>query len=162
MPFIIRHSTKKDQSWIIGILIDNWASNIIVTKGIAYEADSLPAIISEIDGKRNGLLTYDVKGEDIEIVTMNAIEEGKGIGTALLNEIESIARKKRCRRLWLITTNDNTDAIRFYQMRGFEIAGIHRHAIEGSRKIKPQLPLVGKYGIPIRDEIEMEKLIEEK
>ena len=91
---------------------------------------------------------------------MNAIEKGKGIGSALLDKIEKMAEKKKCKRIWLITTNDNIDAIRFYQRRGFEIAFVHRYAIEESRKIKPQLPFVGKYGIPIRDEIEMEKLIE--
>jgi N-acetylglutamate synthase-like GNAT family acetyltransferase len=162
MSFVVRPSTKKDRNWITEILIDNCASNIIVTRGITYEADKLPGIIVEIDGKRVGLLTYNIKNNDFEIVTMNAIDRGKGIGTALLHEIESVARKNRCKRLWLITTNDNTDAIRFYQMQGFEIAAVHRHAIAESRKIKPQLPFVGMHGIPIRDEIEMEMLLEEK
>ena len=90
-------------------------------------------------------------------MSLNAIEKGKGIGSALLDEIEKIAKEQRCRRIWLITTNDNIDALRFYQRRGYEIAFVHRHAIQESRKIKPQLPFVGKYGIPIRDEIEMEK-----
>ncbi len=88
---------------------------------------------------------------------MNAIEEGRGIGTALLDKIESLAKQKNCKRLWLITTNDNVDALRFYQKRGYEIRAVHLHSIEESRKIKPQLPLIGKYGIPIRDEIEMDK-----
>ncbi|MCK4566881.1 MAG: GNAT family N-acetyltransferase, partial [Candidatus Thorarchaeota archaeon] len=102
-------------------------------------------------------LTYNIVNEDLEIVTMNAIEKNKGIGTALLDEIENLAKQKNCKRLWLITTNDNVDALRFYQKRGYEISAVHRHSIEESRKIKPQLPLVGNYGIPIRDEIEMEK-----
>lgn len=156
MPSVIRHSTESDREWIIEVLLDNWASNIVVTRGITYEADRLPGIIMETDGKRVGLLTYKIKNHELEIVTMNALDEGKGIGTALLNEAVAIARKNRCRRLWLITTNDNVDAIRFYQKRGFEIAAVHRYAAEESRKLKPQLPFVGKYGIPIRDEIEME------
>jgi len=71
--------------------------------------------------------------------------------------VEKLAKMKNCSRIWLITTNDNVDALRFYQKRGYEIKSVHRYAIEESRKIKPQLPFVGKYGIPIRDEIEMEK-----
>ena len=156
MPSVIRHSTESDREWIIEVLLDNWASNIVVTRGITYEADRLPGIIAEIDGKRVGLLTYKIKNHELEIVTMNALDEGKGVGTALLNEAVAIAKKNRCRRLWLITTNDNVDAIRFYQKRGLEIAVVHRYAAEESRKLKPQLPFVGKYGIPIRDEIEME------
>lgn len=160
MKIEIRNSTSEDRDWITDILLDNWASNIIVTRGISYEADLLPGIIAEVNGKPLGLLTYSIRDNELEIVTMNAIEKGKGIGSALLDKIEKMAEKKKCKRIWLITTNDNIDAIRFYQRRGFEIAFVHRYAIEESRKIKPQLPFVGKYGIPIRDEIEMEKLIE--
>lgn len=159
MPVTVRPSSANDRQWITEVLLDNWASNIIVTRGITYEADKLPAIIYEANRKKLGLLTYKIVQDALEIITMNAIEEGKGIGTALLDEIEHIARENGCNRLWLITTNDNTDAIRFYQKRGFEIVAIHRYAIEESRKIKPQLPFVGKHGIPIRDEIEMEMLL---
>ncbi|MHA1576925.1 MAG: GNAT family N-acetyltransferase [Candidatus Thorarchaeota archaeon] len=159
MVISIRPLIHEDNIWVIEILLENWASNIIVTKGISYEADNLPGFVAEIDGTRFGLLTYNIKNDELEIVTMNAIEERKGIGTALLDEIENLAKQKNCKRLWLITTNDNVDALRFYQKRGYEIRTIHRYAIEESRKIKPQLPFVGKYGIPIRDEIEMEKLL---
>ncbi len=161
MTFELRYSTKEDRDWIIEILLDNWASNIIVTRGITYEADELPGIIAEIDSVRVGLLTYQITDNELEIITMNAIEKGKGIGSALLNEVEKIAKKNRCERIWLITTNDNIDALRFYQRRGFEIVAVHRYAIEESRKLKPQLPFVGKYGIPIRDEIEMEMIFKE-
>ena len=69
--------------------------------------------------------------------------------------------RRKARRAWLITTNDNLDAIRFYQRRGFTIATVHAGAIEQSRTIKPSIPLVGSYGIPIRDEIEFEMLLSE-
>jgi ribosomal protein S18 acetylase RimI-like enzyme len=156
---VARFSNKDDREWITEVLLDNWASNIIVTRGITYEADKLLGIIVEIDGIRLGLLTYMIKDGELEIITMNALKKGVGIGTTLLNEAEVIARKNGCLRIWLITTNDNTDALRFYQRRGFEIAAVHRYAIEESRKLKPQLPFVGKYGIPIRDEIEMEIIL---
>lgn len=148
-----------DGDWITEVLLENWASNIVVTRGISYKADLLPGLIAEMDGIRMGLLTYNISNSELEIITLNAIEEGKGVGTALLDEVEKLAKMKNCSRIWLITTNDNVDALRFYQMRGYEIKSVHRYAIEESRKIKPQLPFVGKYGIPIRDEIEMEKLL---
>lgn len=110
-----------------------------------------------MEGERVGLLTYNINNKELEIITLNAIVEGNGVGTALLEEVEKLAKKKKCKRIWLITTNDNVDALRFYQKREYEITSVHRYAIEESRKIKPQLPFVGKYGIPIRDEIEMEK-----
>ena len=155
----IRPRLVEDGDWITEILLENWASNIVVTRGISYEADHLPGFIAELNDKRVGLLTYNINNDELEIITLNAVEEGKGVGTALLETIETLAKEKNCARIWLITTNDNVDALRFYQKRGYEIKSIHRYAIEESRKIKPQLPFVGKDGIPIRDEIEMEKLI---
>ena len=57
-----------------------------------------------------------------------------------------------------ITTNDHVDALRFYQRRGFQLAAVHRGAVEDSRgKLKPEIPVVGAYGIPLRDEIELDK-----
>jgi len=155
----IRPTVSDDGDWITQVLLDNWASNIIVTRGISYKADLLPGLVAEIEGKRIGLLTYNIDNDELEIITLNAIEEGRGIGTALLEEIEKLAQQENCRRIWLITTNDNVDALRFYQKKDYEICSIHRYAIKESRKIKPQLPFVGKYGIPIRDEIEMEKIL---
>ena len=155
----VRLLVQKDRDCFIDVLLENWASTTIVTRGVSHEAENLPGLVAEIDGKRFGLLTYNIGNEDLEIVTMNAIEENKGVGTALLDEIENLARQKKCKRLWVITTNDNVDALRFYQKRDFEMRAVHRHSIEESRKIKPKLPMIGNYGIPIRDEIEMEKLL---
>jgi hypothetical protein len=56
----------------------------------------------------------------------------------------------------LITTNDNVAALRFYQKRGFTLAALHKNALEQSRRLKPQIPLLGLDGIPLRDEIELE------
>ena len=89
---------------------------------------------------------------------MTGMEYVMNVATKI-TEMLVIAKQKNYKRLWLITTNDNVDALRFYQKKGYEIKTIHRYAIEESREIKPQLPFVGKYGIPIRDEIEMEKLL---
>ena len=46
--------------------------------------------------------------------------------------------------------------MRFYQRRGLRIAAIHRDAIAESRKLKPEIALVGIGGRPIEDEIEFE------
>ena len=85
--------------------------------------------------------------------------EGIGVGSALVSTLEDAARAAGCRRLWLITTNDNLEALRFYQRRGFVLAALHPGAIEASRRLKPVIPLVGHDGIPIRDELELERLL---
>lgn len=88
-----------------------------------------------------------------------SILENQGIGSVLIDKIIEKAKEHRCRKVWLITTNDNTHAIRFYQKRGFSFIGIHINAIQKSRKIKPQIPLYGFDNIPILHEIEFEKIL---
>jgi ribosomal protein S18 acetylase RimI-like enzyme len=58
--------------------------------------------------------------------------------------------------LFLVTTNDNTPALRFYQKRGFVLSALRPNAIAENRKVKPEIPLTGQDGIPIRDELELE------
>lgn len=92
----------------------------------------------------------------MEIISLDSLLERKGIGTVLINKVIEFAYGKEVKRIWLITTNDNINVLRFYQKRGFMIIKIYPRAISESRKIKPSIPLAGNYGIPIRDEIELE------
>lgn len=68
-----------------------------------------------------------------------------------------MARRAGCTRLWLVTTNDNLDALRFYQRRGFRLSRLRPGAVDLSRQtLKPEIPEVGTFGIAIRDELELE------
>jgi len=120
-----------------------------------------PAFVAEAaDGQLLGMLTY-VPGQDwrqCEILTLHAGEQWHGAGTALIKAAGELARRQRCSRLWVITTNDNVNALRFYQRRGFCLVRVHRGAVDRSRaSLKPEIPAMGAYGIPLRDEIELEK-----
>ena len=108
------------------------------------------------NGKRVGLATYRIESDECEIVTLNSIVEGIGAGSALINAVRSKALASNCRRVWLITTNDNLPALRFYQRRGFTLAALYSNALERSRQLKPEISLVGLDGIPLRDELELD------
>ena len=109
-----------------------------------------------IAGDFEGVLTYVIGGTDCEVLTLHAHPRHPGVGTALIEAVEGIARAAGCTRLWLITTNDNVDALRFYQRRGFRLAALHAGAVDDARaRLKPEIPQVGDHGIPLRDEIEM-------
>jgi GNAT superfamily N-acetyltransferase len=119
-----------------------------------------PALLAEDDGRLLGVLTYvpDRAGAQCEVLTLHTAHQWRGVGTALLEEVERLAAGQGCRRLWLITTNDNLDALRFYQRRGFRLAALHRGAVGDARaRLKPEIPAVGEYGIAVRDELELEK-----
>jgi GNAT superfamily N-acetyltransferase len=119
-----------------------------------------PAFVAvAADGQLLGMLTY-VPGQDqqCEILTLHAHEQWHGAGTALIEAVGQLARRQGCTRLWVITTNDNVDALRFYQRRGFCLVKVHRGAVDRSRAtLKPEIPAAGAYQIPLRDEIELEK-----
>ena len=103
-----------------------------------------------------GLITYKISDDECEIITLDSTSEGCGIGTELINRVVGIAELHKCRRVWLITTNDNVDAIRFYQKRMFDLVNIHKNMVLEARKIKPQIPTYGYYGIEIKHELEFE------
>jgi GNAT superfamily N-acetyltransferase len=94
------------------------------------------------DGK--GLLAYDVADRPTaELVAMDAFEPHQGIGTALLNELLRRLRADGFAIVRLATTNDNLDALRFYQRRGFCMAALRPRAVERARKLKALDPRVG-------------------
>jgi N-acetylglutamate synthase-like GNAT family acetyltransferase len=159
--FQIRALDNTDRNWVAHFLDKYWSSTKLVTRGKVYYAHLLPGFTAELnaapeDAPPAGLLTYTIEGQDCEIVTINSLETGIGVGTALLEAVKEVALAAGCARLWLITTNDNLDALRFLQKRGFELVAVHRNALFEARKLKPQIPLLGKDGIPLRDEIELE------
>jgi GNAT superfamily N-acetyltransferase len=145
---------------ITDCLRKEWGSEQVVTRGKMLDASRLPGFVA-LDGTNLlGLITFHVRGLECEIVTLNAFVGNLGIGTRLIDQVKKTATQDGLTRIWLITTNDNTEALRFYQKRGFEIVAVHRNAIEISRRLKPTIPFVGLHGIPIRDEIELEYLVE--
>jgi N-acetylglutamate synthase-like GNAT family acetyltransferase len=157
--YTIRTIQESDQQQIAEILKEYWGTPKIISRGVAHNADLLPGFIAFANGRIIGVLTYMIVGDSCEIVTLNSLRENIGIGNALIFEAQRAAKVLGCKKLWLITTNDNLSAIRFYQKRGFKIAAIHVGAIEKSRQLKPEIPLLGNDDIPIRDEIEIEMSI---
>ena len=157
--FQIKPLNESDKAWVTSLLKEWWAGPKVVTRGKIHQADALPGFIAKLDGRPAGLITYDIVGDRCEIVTMHSQVESRGIGSALINAVKDIAIKAGCQCLWLITTNDNTHALRFYQKRGFSLVAVHRNAIEESRRLKPEIPLIGNDGIPIKDEIELEMIL---
>lgn len=134
----------------------HWGGPVVVSRGARHNLLELPALIAERDGERCGLLTYRVEPGGWEITSLDAVPPRHGTGTRLIDAVARRAARAGCRRLWLITTNDNIDALRFYQRRGFVLVAIHARAVEEARRLKPSISLVGSYGIPIRDELELE------
>jgi ribosomal protein S18 acetylase RimI-like enzyme len=144
-----------DGAWARAKLAELWGE-FVVSRGRVHDPSALPGFVAEEGGEPVGLATYRIDGADCEVVTINAFPKGGGAGTALIDAVAGTARAAGCRRVWLITTNDNLRALRFYQRRGFRLAELHRDALDRSRELKPSISEIGLDGIPLRDELELE------
>ncbi|ABB14831.1 GNAT family N-acetyltransferase [Carboxydothermus hydrogenoformans] len=145
---------------VFNFFTEHWGAPIMVAKGKVHYVDKLPGFVALDEGRIVGLLTYHIEDGECEIVSLDSLKENQGIGSKLIDCVLSEAKKQGCKRVWLITTNDNLKAIRFYQKRGFNMAALYLNAVKKARKLKPEIPLYGFDGIPILHEIEFEKILE--
>ncbi len=155
-PIVIRPLTRADRAWAGRLLVEAWGAVEVVSRGVLYDLTQFPGLLAWRETARRGLLIYRLERDECEVLSINTVVQGEGIGTALVDAVVGMARTAGCRRVWLITTNDNLPALRFYQKRGFRLAAIHPGAVEAARLLKPSIPLIGLDGIPLRDEIELE------
>ena len=149
----LRRLIRDDLPRLRQFWIEHWDGEEMIIHGEVFRFDQLDGFVTE---DWNGIVTFYIRDEECEIVSLDSLNERKGIGTRLIDAVVEEARKRNCKRVFLSTTNDNLHALRFYQKRGFELAALHRGAVNKARKIKPSIPLTGNDGIPIRDEIELE------
>ncbi len=159
--FTIRPVERTDRNWIAHFLDKRWGSTRIVTRGQVYLGHLLDGFIAEQENEQQqaepaGLVTYRIDEDACEVVTIDSLVEGQGVGAALLEAVRVAAQEAGCRRVWLVVTNDNMAALRYYQKRGFHLAALYPNALEAARRLKPEIPLFGFDNIPLRDEIELE------
>jgi ribosomal protein S18 acetylase RimI-like enzyme len=154
MPLVVRALQANDLSWLTGFMTERWGAPVAAGGGRLHRLDDLPGLVAvDADGRVAGVVTYLIEADDCEVISIDAVVQGEGVGTALLEAACEAAVAAGCRRVRLITTNDNVDALRFYQRRGFALSELRPGAVDESRRMKPQIPPVGAYGIPIRDEL---------
>ena len=152
----VRPLVEADRPWARERTVAWWGSAVVVAHGRAYEPAELDGFVAELDGALAGLVTYVVEGDACEIVSLNAEPEGRGVGGAL---IDAVVALRLGRRVCVTTTNDNSRAIAFYRARGFEVVAVHEGAVDRARAIKPEIPTHDERGVPIRDEIELERRV---
>lgn len=154
----LRSIDAADRVWLTGFMTERWGAPRVAAGGRIYQLDRLPGLVAEhADGSVAGVVTWAIEGDACELVTIDAVREGEGAGTALLEAACSAAAAAGCRRMHLVTTNDNLRALAFYQRRGFALRELRAGAVAEARRLKPEIPLVAASGIPIRDEIVLER-----
>jgi ribosomal protein S18 acetylase RimI-like enzyme len=148
-----------DRAWLEAHLDEVWGGPLQARRGELFDARQLPGLVAERAGERVGVLCYRDGGDGSwELALISAVSGHSGVGSALVAAM--VDRVGAGSRIWVVTTNDNVDALRFYQRRGFRLRVVRPGAVdEARRSLKPGIPLVGRYGIPLRDELELELLL---
>jgi GNAT superfamily N-acetyltransferase len=137
--------------------LQGWNAVRVARRGEIVDSLAHPAVLAWSGGELTGAATYVLGTDACELLTLHAATRLGGVGSALVAAVEQVARAAGCRRLWVVTTNDNVDALRFYQRRGFRLVALRPGAVDRSRELlKPEIPRVGAYDIPLRDEIELQ------
>jgi ribosomal protein S18 acetylase RimI-like enzyme len=157
---VVREATPDDRPTIDAFLHAH-NSDLVARRGELVDARDHRALVALAGGRLAGVLTFIPGDGACEALTVHAAARRNGAGTALVAALRELAATEGWRRVWLITTNDNLDALRFYQRRGFRLVAVHPGAVDDSRaRLKPGIPADGLYGIPIRDELELELTVE--
>lgn len=152
----VRSSRAEDEQAVESFLHAHGAARV-ARLGELVDALPQPHLVAHDEDGLTGVLTYVIRAKECEILTLHAEPPHRGAGTALIEAVKTLAQQAGCTRLWLMTTNDNVDALRFYQRRGFRLAKLHPNAVDDSRtRLKPEISRIGNYGIPLRDELELE------
>lgn len=148
---------ETNRSAVVDFIISHWYTSEMVVRGEVVDMAGLDGIIAEENRRIIGLVTYRYYNQLCEIMSFDSLLEGQGIGSRLLELAVEAAKAKQCRKVVLITTNDNLNAMRFYQKRGFDMTHLYWNALAKSRELKPEIPMIGEDGIPLRHEIEFER-----
>jgi ribosomal protein S18 acetylase RimI-like enzyme len=156
MAFAVRRVAAADATAVARLAAEHWASATVVNSFGTYDVSRLDGFVAIADGEVVGLLAYDLE-EGLHVVALASTRPSRGIGTALLAAAEAEAGRLGCARAWLTTTNDNLAALGFYQRRGYRLVGLRPGAVDAARRLKPSIPALAENGIPIRDELVLEK-----
>jgi N-acetylglutamate synthase-like GNAT family acetyltransferase len=155
----VRRAGPADRDAVERVVSERWGTPSIVSRGAVHDAREAGAFVAERSGDLVGVATVVVDGDDVELLTLDALVEGAGVGTMLVDCVVQTAAAVGARRVVVCTTNDNEHAVAFYRRRGFEVCAVRRGAVDRARERKPEIPAIGRCGIPVHDEIEMELLL---
>ena len=153
----VRELTEEERPRLTATLREQWHGDVAVGRGRVHRMGDLPALVAEgDDGSLIGVATYLLEGDLAELVSLNALREGEGVGRRLVEAVADAARAAGAARVRVMTTNDNVCALRLYQKAGFRLAELRPGAVDEARRtMKPSIPESGIDGIPIRDEIDL-------
>jgi 2-oxo-4-hydroxy-4-carboxy--5-ureidoimidazoline (OHCU) decarboxylase/GNAT superfamily N-acetyltransferase len=162
MPLTVRDLEAADHEWADRLISSHQGSRMVARLGELIDPLTLPGIVAELDGRPVALTTCSETERGFELLTLHSEVPGQGAGTLLLETALQVAASSGRKRLWLVTTNDNLAALRFYLRRGMRVVAVHGDAVARDRELKPEIAATNQEnGLPLRDLVELELRTEE-
>ena len=107
------------------LLDDLLAGRVQARLGEAHDVLALPTLGVWDHERLVGLATWSPAGDgdrsELAALAVAPDRQGRGVGGALVEAVAEAARASGAATLWLVTTNDNLDALRLYQRHGFRL-----------------------------------------
>jgi len=143
-----------EKDWVRSVLGDAFGSWRLIVQGETLDASALQGFVA---GKNDGLAQYrETDDKWLELVTLVSLDEGRGIGRSLIEEIKRHGQAGAHIGITVTTTNDNLRALALYQRNGFHLHDLRPGALDYARDIeKLPIPAHARNGIRIGDEIEL-------
>ncbi len=157
-PVIVRAGEGKDQAAIVELFERDFGYTKIVSFGEEVVVAGAPALVAWMKGELAGVLVYGLLADALQILALatDPMWQRSGVGGHLVAEAESLARGRSLRRVIVSTTNDNLPALYFYQRRDYHI----QEVVPGGMLSHVTTPGASGFGgIPLRDEIRLERLL---
>jgi GNAT superfamily N-acetyltransferase len=154
-PVMVHEATDRDRALVRALFQRDFGRTHIVAFGEVMNVDEMPALVATMHDELSGALAYRLRGDGLHVVALatDPMWQRSGVGGHLVAEAELLARRLALARLIVTTTNDNLPALYFYQRRGYRLTGI----VPGSVVEHTGNTIAGFAGIPVRDEVQLEK-----
>jgi GNAT superfamily N-acetyltransferase len=155
-PVLVRESTDAERPLVKALFERDFGRTHIVGFGEVLNVDEMPALVATMHDEVSGALAYRLLGDGLHIVALatDPMWQRSGVGGHLVAETELLARRLGLMRLVVTSTNDNLPALYFYQRRGYRLVAV----TPGSMLAHTGgVAIPGFAGIPVRDEIRLEK-----
>ena len=149
--------TNAERNTIRELVQQFWGEQEQVTFDQKLTIAELPAFVAKVRDKVIGFAAFTETDDSIIIAALGILPkyQGSGLGRKLVTKVETVTKKMRKRKLLVSTSNDDLPALAFYQTIGFQIVEVKPNVIAE----KHGQVLKGIGGLPIRDELRLQKLL---
>ena len=108
--------------------VDAWSEDLFLGE-LAEVSISRDVSVAILDSEIVGYASFRYVGKqgDVNTVAVASNQQGKGIGTALMDWLESQAALRNVQEIFLEVRSDNEAAIKMYDARGYERIDIRRN-----------------------------------